>query len=159
VVITVEELPKVRKKHKDKSITLALGSFDIIHEGHIKYLLWAKQQADVLVVSLKSDDQISAHKGRGRPIFEAKDRVVVADALKPVDYALIGASGGLYDAAVATAKALHPDVVVLGPDWGASVGAAWEATFPGTSILIAPNQSEQSTTKVIERVQKVQSIS
>lgn len=154
MIITVNDLPKIREDNKNKSIVLALGAFDILHPGHIKYLEWAKQQGDVLVVTLKSDEQITSHKGPTRPVVLEEDRVTVVNALKPVDYALVGASGGLQEAAFLTAQTLQPDVIVLGPDWGHSVLLAWKAEFPNTSVLIASTSSNYSTTSIINKIQR-----
>lgn len=155
MVIQLDELSQVRVGIS-KRIVLALGAFDILHPAHIAYLTWAKQQGDLLVVSLKSDVQIKLHKGSSRPIVSAEDRVQVVAALKPVDYALIGTSGGLFEAAVNTAKILKPDVVVLGPDWGESVLSDWQALFPNTSILVAPPSSGHTTSAIIEKIQRIQ---
>lgn len=151
---SLASLPAIRTKYQSKRIVLALGSFDIIHTGHIEYLEWAKRQGDMLVVTLKSDEQIAAHKGTSRPIIPAIERERVVAALKPVDFALIGAEGDLYHAAIDTAKALHPDVVVLGPDWGPAVLSDWKADLPNTQIVIAPTSTEHSTTRIINKILK-----
>ena len=39
--------------------------FDIVHPGHVRHLIHAKNQADILIVSLTSDKFIS--KGKMRP--------------------------------------------------------------------------------------------
>lgn len=152
MIISLQQLPKIRATNKSRTIVLALGSFDIIHPGHIRYLEWAKKQGDILVVTLKSDEQITAHKGPSRPVVVEQDRVEVIAALKPVDYALIGAPGDLHEAATATAQALQPDVVVLGTDWGNSVLDAWKKEFPSTLIMIDPQESIRSTTGIINKI-------
>ncbi len=105
-----------------------------------------------MVVTLKSDEQISRHKGADRPIVPEQERVEIVDGLKPVDYALIGASGGLYEAAIATARALNPDVVVLGPDWGDNVLEAWRTEFPHVTIVVSPSRIGPSTTTIIDKI-------
>lgn len=154
MTIQFRDIQQIRKVHPHQKIVLALGSFDIIHAGHIKYLEWAKRQGDILVVTLKSDQQIAEHKGPSRPIVSAENRVAVVSALKPVDYALIGAPGGLHEAAVATALAVDADVVVLGPDWGERVRPSWEAEFPHATIAVAPHQSDRSTTEIINKIKE-----
>ena len=155
MVIGFEDIGEVRDRHLNQRIVLAFGSFDIIHIGHIEYLEWAKSHGEVLVVTLKSDEQIAAHKGESRPVIKSDERVQVVDSLKPVDYALIGAQGGLYDGALATAEALRPDVIVLGPDWGPEVMAKWREALPSCEILVAPRQSERTSSDIIERQNKL----
>ena len=151
MVIGFEDIGEVRDRHLNQRIVMALGSFDIIHIGHIGYREWAKRQGDVLVVTMKSDEQIAAHKGDSRPLIKSDERVRVVDSLKPVDYALVGAQGGLYDAALATAEALRPDIIVLGPDWGPEVMHKWRKDLPSCDILVAPRQSERSSSEIIDR--------
>ena len=153
MIIQFDQLPNIRQATA-KRIVIAFGAFDIIHPGHIKYLEWAKQQGDVLVVSLKSDEQIQATKGLTRPIVSAFDRVQVIAALKSVDYALIGAPGDLLNAAVATAKALKPDVIVLGTDWGQAVLQDWQTLFPDSTVTVAPPSSDHSTSEIVERIRQ-----
>ena len=52
-------------KSRSKKIILCHGVFDVVHPGHIRHLLYAKNKADVLVVSLTSDRFIK--KGIYRP--------------------------------------------------------------------------------------------
>jgi rfaE bifunctional protein nucleotidyltransferase chain/domain len=152
MITTLRDLPRIRAVHKDQIVILALGAFDIVHFGHLKYLEWAKQQGDILVVTLKSDEQISRHKGASRPVIVEQERAEIIDALKPVDYALIGAEGDLHGAAIATARALQPDVIVLGPDWGDSVIDSWRADFPQAKIVVSPPRVGPSTTAIILKI-------
>jgi len=50
-----------------KRIVLVGGCFDILHDGHIKFLQSAKAVGDILVVLLESDLSIKEHKGDNRP--------------------------------------------------------------------------------------------
>lgn len=154
MVISFAKLADIRKENEDKRIVLALGTFDIIHPAHVAYLNAAKQHGDILVVTLKSDEQVRAHKGQTRPVIPESDRVFMIASLKPVDYALIGAEGGLYDAAIKTAKALEPDVVALAPNWGPPVLADWRRDLPDAEIVIAEHSVKGSTTAIIERIKK-----
>ena len=52
-------------KLRSKKIILCHGVFDVVHPGHIRHLLYAKNKADILVVSLTADRFIK--KGIYRP--------------------------------------------------------------------------------------------
>lgn len=152
----MQDVSRVRLMHGNQAIVLALGAFDVIHLGHLKYLEWAKQQGDILVVTLKSDEQISRHKGPDRPVIPEQERVEIVNGLRPVDYALIGAPGGdLFQAGLTTARAICPNVIVLGPDWGDSVLDAWRAEFPDATVIISPSRVGPSTTKIIDKIKKI----
>ncbi len=61
------------------------GCFDILHIGHITFLEKAKEQGDILVVLLESDEVIRKSKGKDRPINNQEDRAKILLALKYVD--------------------------------------------------------------------------
>ena len=46
---------------------LCHGVFDLLHIGHIKHLKKAKQQGDILLVTITPDKFVN--KGPGRPVF------------------------------------------------------------------------------------------
>ena len=63
-IVTVAELKKLIQGRK---IALAHGVFDVFHIGHLKHLEVAKQNADILIVSITSDRYV--RKGPSRPYF------------------------------------------------------------------------------------------
>ena len=60
------------------------GVFDLIHPGIIRHFDSAKQQGDVLVVTVVKDKDV--RKGPGRPIFPEEFRLVNVASLEQVDY-------------------------------------------------------------------------
>jgi D-beta-D-heptose 7-phosphate kinase/D-beta-D-heptose 1-phosphate adenosyltransferase len=71
------------------TIALVTGCFDLLHPGHIKFLRFAASKADKLLVGIESDEFVSRHKGKNRPIFTAKDRLRILSELKPVTKAFL----------------------------------------------------------------------
>lgn len=72
-------------KKKGKKIVLTQGVWDLIHEGHAKYLEAAKSLGDVLVVGLDSDELTRVRKGPNRPIVPEKERIEMLTHLRHVD--------------------------------------------------------------------------
>ena len=68
-------------------VVLTHGCFDVIHPGHLRHLRWAKEQGDVLVVSITSDRFVN--KGAGRPWIPELQRADLIGELKLVDHVLI----------------------------------------------------------------------
>lgn len=62
------------------------GCFDILHRGHVHYLVRARQLGDLLVLGLNSDASVQRLKGPGRPINAWYDRAFVLAGLKAVDF-------------------------------------------------------------------------
>lgn len=90
-LIEPEEAIKISKdlRHQGKSIVLAGGCFDILHNGHMQYLTKAKEQGDILMVLLENDETIQKIKGNNRPIHAQKDRAAILASLEVVDYIVL----------------------------------------------------------------------
>ena len=70
---TVKDLTNLLKKDRiNKKVIMCHGTFDIVHPGHIRHLLFAKNKADILVVSLTADKHIT--KGNMRPFVPEEMR-------------------------------------------------------------------------------------
>lgn len=88
MIVTVNELEKIRKEYLKKSIVILKGSFDLLHTGHIYMMEEAKKNGDVLVAIVKPDLAIKV-KGNDRPIISETDRVEMVDSIKCVDYTIL----------------------------------------------------------------------
>src|SRR5688572_3280437 len=71
---------------KDKVI-MCHGTFDLVHPGHIRHLIYAKSKAPILIASLTSD--IHINKGNHRPFVPQALRAMNLAALEAVDYVVI----------------------------------------------------------------------
>ena len=90
---------------------MASGVFDIIHTGHLSYLEQAKAKGDELVVVVACDETV--RKNKHEPVTPEEMRVRLVSALKPVDRAVLGRSGGdIYS----ILREIEPDIIVLGYD-------------------------------------------
>ena len=89
---------------------MASGVFDIIHTGHISYLEQAKSHGDELVVVVACDNTVRRRKHE--PITPEDMRVRIVNSLKPVDRAVLGKDGNIFE----TVREIDPDVIVLGFD-------------------------------------------
>lgn len=88
ILIFSELLFKVQQlKDEGKRIVQSHGVFDLIHPGTINHLKLAKQQGDILIVTVIKDKDV--RRGPGRPIFTEELRVENVVALEMVDYACL----------------------------------------------------------------------
>lgn len=88
MILKFEDLPKIRQKYRDKKIVLVIGTFDLFHYEHLKYLQDARKLGDKLVVIVK-DNTVAAQKGSDRPIIDDWQRIEIIDELKCVDYTIL----------------------------------------------------------------------
>ena len=85
---TIEELlPLLGERPRDQKVIMCHGTFDIVHPGHVRHLIYAKSKADTLVVSLTSDAHIK--KANFRPFVPEDLRGFNLAALEMVDYVVI----------------------------------------------------------------------
>jgi rfaE bifunctional protein kinase chain/domain/rfaE bifunctional protein nucleotidyltransferase chain/domain len=72
---------------REKKVIMCHGTFDIVHPGHIRHLLYAKSKGDILVASLTADAHIA--KANFRPYVPQELRAFNLAALEVVDYVVI----------------------------------------------------------------------
>lgn len=136
------------KLHQQK-IVFTNGCFDVLHFGHVHYLLQAKELGDILVVGLNSDDSVRRLKGPSRPINGEKERAFVLAALTCVDYIVVFEE----DTPKELIETVRPDVLVKGGDYALDqiVGADF-VTRNGGSVTTLPFVEGFSSTRIIEQL-------
>jgi len=75
-----------RQRGRGKKVGLIVGSFDILHMGHINLFRLAKKYSDLLIVGLDNDKTITKTKGAKRPINDYKRRSDFLSEISLVDY-------------------------------------------------------------------------
>jgi len=112
-IFYLNELKKriILEKSKGKKIIHCHGVFDLIHVGHIKHLISAKNEGDFLVVSITSDQFV--RKGLGRPVFNHNLRTEVISSLECVDAVIINNS----QLPTNLIETIKPDIYFKGPDY------------------------------------------
>lgn len=61
------------------------GTFDILHEGHLQLLNYAKSLGASLAVAIDSDARVKLLKGESRPVNNQQERANMLINLKAVD--------------------------------------------------------------------------
>jgi rfaE bifunctional protein kinase chain/domain/rfaE bifunctional protein nucleotidyltransferase chain/domain len=72
---------------RDKKVIMCHGTFDIVHPGHVRHLLYAKSKGDILIASLTADAHIE--KANFRPYVPQELRAFNLAALEVVDYVVV----------------------------------------------------------------------
>jgi cytidyltransferase-like protein len=109
-IISVDELPEVRERHRGQSIILCHGAFDLVHMGHLLHFEDARRLGDVLVVTITADRHITKKRSVS---FNEAHRAHQLAALELVDYVAIVDE----PSAVTPIERLRPDVYVKGPEY------------------------------------------
>ena len=145
----LNDLPNLVNKLKSegKKIVFTNGCFDVLHAGHVDYLMKAKSFGDVLVVGLNSDVSVRSIKGEKRPIVPENERAFILSNLKSVDYVALFDE----DTPEELIKSITPDVLVKGADWSKEkiVGGSFVESYGGRVERIE-FVNNQSTTNIIQ---------
>lgn len=111
---TREELREaIGPRPRHKTVIMCHGTFDLVHPGHIRHLMYAKDHADVLVASLTSDSHIN--KANFRPFVPQDLRAMNLAALECVDYVIIDDN----ETPIENLKFLQPDFFAKGYEYSA----------------------------------------
>ena len=94
-------------------IVYTVGTFDLLHVGHLALLEYCKSLGDILAVGVASDKVVNSYKPNV-PVIPLEQRMEMLKALRCVDivrpyYELEYVSG---------CKELNADIFVIGEDWG-----------------------------------------
>lgn len=101
-----------------KIIVTVNGSFDLLQAGHLDFLEEAKQQGDVLIVGINTDEAIQAKKGVSRPIIPQQERAALLAALACVDY-VVTMPGAYYEEPHGSLlPAIKPHIHANGEEYG-----------------------------------------
>ena len=132
-----------------EKVVFTNGCFDLLHQGHIELVRFAKQQGDILLVGVNSDASVRELKGPSRPILGQEERAGMLAALADVDYVVIFESLEV----TPVVERLRPDVLVKGGDYKPEgvVGHEIVESYGGR-IVLAPLVEGISTTDIVERV-------
>jgi cytidyltransferase-like protein len=85
---TAEQLSDIfGQRPRSHKVIMCHGTFDVVHPGHVRHLLYAKTKADILVASLTADEHIK--KGNMRPYVPQDLRAINLAAMEMVDYVVI----------------------------------------------------------------------
>lgn len=112
-VRSIQELAEIRQRlrQEGKRVVQCHGCFDIVHPGHLRYLRFAREQGDVLIVSVTADDVVG--KGPDRPYIGEELRLENLAAIEYVDYVCLAP----HSWAGPVLEALRPDVYVKGKEY------------------------------------------
>ena len=114
-ILTQHDLKQVveeAKAHGEK-IVMTNGCFDILHEGHVKYLQAARRLGHRLIVAVNDDGSVRRLKGDGRPVNAVEQRMAVLAGLASVDW-VVSFDEDTPERLICEIK---PDVLVKGGDY------------------------------------------
>jgi D-beta-D-heptose 7-phosphate kinase/D-beta-D-heptose 1-phosphate adenosyltransferase len=135
-------------------IVFTNGCFDILHAGHVRYLVQARAMGDRLVVGLNSDASVRRLKGLTRPINTWDDRATVLAALQSVDWVLpFGDNPTEQDTPLNLIEKVNPQVLVKGGDYSPdSIVGASSVIANGGQVKVVSFVDGKSTSGILNKI-------
>ncbi len=131
-------------------IVYTVGTFDLLHVGHLALLEYCKTLGDIFVVGVASDEVVNSYKPNV-PVIPLNQRMEMLKALKCVDD--VRAYHELEY--VSACKELGVDVFVIGEDWGNkshNIAVEKYLKLKGKKIIQVTYNPQTSSTKIKQNI-------
>lgn len=139
-------------KRKNEKIVFTNGCFDLLHKGHLTYLMEASNLGDILLIGLNSDQSITRIKGLQRPIQDQNQRAMLLASLFYVDAICIFEE----NTPINLIKRVKPDVLVKGGDYNEKEVVGREIVLNlGGIIKVLNFEKGYSTSTLITRIKNM----
>lgn len=132
-------------KNRDFVLGFTNGCFDIIHDGHIECLKFAKSKCDKLVVALNSDSSVAKLNKNHELINRLNSRIKILESLEFVDYIVVFEEDNPYE----IIKSIMPDVLIKSDQYKEPIGSDLVKR-----VEIFPNVAGFSTSNIIEKIKR-----
>lgn len=148
--LIIPDYESVRKivahyRQEKKSIVLTQGSFDMIHIGHGRYLQRAKQEGDILIVGVDSDEKIRMRKGPDRPVVPQEERLEMLTHLKSVNHVVLKE---VTEEKWALIKIIRPDVLIATSATYSPQQLEALKEFCGSVVVLEPQATTSTSAKL-----------
>lgn len=120
------------------------GVFDILHEGHLALLKYAKSLGHRLVVAINSDYSVKKNKGNNRPINNVNIRKRQLEMLPWVDEVIIFTE----KTPLNIIRKIKPDIIVKGGDYKKEEVIGNKIA----TVIIFPFKENLSTSRLIKKL-------
>ncbi|RLA55940.1 MAG: cytidylyltransferase [Gammaproteobacteria bacterium] len=131
-------------------VVYTVGTFDLLHVGHLALLEYCKTLGDTVAVGVASDDVVNLYKPNV-PVIPLNQRLAMLAALRCVD--IVRSYHELEY--VSVCRELNIDIFVIGEDWGSeSHNLAVESYLKAANkqIVQVRYNPQTSSTKIKQRV-------
>ena len=131
-------------------IVYTLGTFDLLHVGHLALLEYCRTLGDVVAVGVASDEVVGSYKPNVR-VIPLEERMEMLRALRCVDIVR-----PYYELEyVSACKEIEPDIFVVGGDWGDkphNIDVESYLKSTGSKLIQVSYNPRTSSTKIKQNV-------
>lgn len=133
----------------NEKIVFTNGCFDILHLGHLTYLMQARDLGNRLVIGLNTDASVQKLKGPQRPVQSQEARGLILAALRFVDAVV------LFDEETPEnlIRQVRPNILVKGSDYeGKTIAGADFVKQQGGEVVLLDFVAGHSTTSILSKI-------
>jgi glycerol-3-phosphate cytidylyltransferase len=148
-IISKDKISDFLKSNSIKPIVFTNGCFDIIHPGHIDYLIRARELGNFLWIGLNSDSSVKKLKGKNRPINPELHRAMVLASFYFVNAVTIFEE----DTPIPLLEIIKPNIHTKGGDYKKETLPEYKTIIEfGGEVKILPFIEGESTTNIINKI-------
>jgi len=131
-------------------VVYTVGTFDLLHIGHLALLEYCASLGDTVAVGVASDEVVKLYKPN-IPVIPLEQRIQMLQALRCVDIVLPYHELDY----IAVCKEVNADIFVIGEDWGRkphNQGVENYLTEHGKQIVQVSYHPQTSSTKIKAKI-------
>lgn len=148
-IVKREKIQEFIRENAIRPLVFTNGCFDILHRGHITYLLSARELGNFLWIGLNSDSSVKKLKGSSRPINSEIQRAIILASLFFVDAITIFEE----ENPISLLEDIKPNIHVKGGDYKKESLPEYNTVIElGGRVEILPFVKGESTTKIIQKI-------
>lgn len=148
-LISIEDLLYLKNTiYSKEKFVFTNGTFQILHDGHIEILKFAKNKGDKLIVGLNSDTSVNKIKS-GKLLNSWESRAKMLSAIEYVDFLIKFEE----DTPLELIKQLNIDVLVKGSDYKIEEVIGREYA---KEVFLAPILPGFSTTNIMRKIKNIE---
>ena len=151
-IIERKNISHFKREHVIRPLVFTNGCFDLIHPGHIQYLLKARELGNFLWIGMNSDRSVKKLKGDKRPVNSEETRSIILASLFFVDAVTIFEE----DTPIELLDEIRPDIHVKGGDYVKEELPEYNSIIEyGGKVEILPYMEGESTSGLIKKIKEL----
>ncbi|GGI28279.1 D-glycero-beta-D-manno-heptose 1-phosphate adenylyltransferase [Pedobacter mendelii] len=136
-------------KSEGQKIVFTNGVFDLLHIGHLSYLMKAASLGTKLIIGVNSDASVKKLKGESRPVNAEYSRLLMLASLFYVSGVVVFSE----ETPLELIKRVKPNILVKGADYSiAAIVGSNEVLADGGKVQTIEFVDGYSSTKLIARI-------
>ncbi len=151
-IIERKNISSFKRDHVIRPLVFTNGCFDLLHTGHVSYLMKAREMGNFLWIGLNTDKSVKKIKGEKRPVNSELTRAILLASLFFVDAVTLFDE----DTPIDLLEEIHPDIHIKGGDYEKEKLPEYRTVIEyGGRVEILPYLEGESTSGLIQKIKSL----